>query len=86
MARTPHYWFNRRNLGQLLVPVTWQAFVLIAVQSVILVGGLKVVLDADSTSATIGYCALFGFLMFLTFAVAISKSPMPRSLRRAWFD
>jgi hypothetical protein len=86
MARTPHYWFNRRNLGQLLVPVTWQAFVLIAIQAVILVGGLKVVLDADSTSGTIGYCVLFGFLMFLTFAVAISKSPMPRWLRHSLGD
>jgi hypothetical protein len=76
-----HYWFNRRNLGQLLVPVTWQAFVLIAIQAVIVVGGILLVMGAGSTLAALGWFALAGLALLCTFAVAIAKSPMPRWLR-----
>lgn len=76
-----HYWFNRRNLGQLLVPVTWQAFVLIGIQAVIVVGGALLVIGADSTLAALGWFVLAAIALLCTFVVAIAKSPMPRWLR-----
>lgn len=81
-----HYWFNRRNLGQLLVPVTWQAFVLIAIQAVIVVTGGLLVFDAGSTLEALGWLVLFGFLLMCTFAVAIARSPMPHWLRSFGHD
>lgn len=80
-SHSMHYWFNRRNLGQLLVPVTWQAFVLIAVQAVIVVGGVLLIIQASSALGVIGWLALAGVALLCTFVVAIAKSPMPRWLR-----
>jgi len=80
-SRSVHYWFNRRNLGQLLVPVTWQAFVLIAIQAVIVIGGALLVIQAGSTLSVLGWLALAGVLLLFTFVVAIARSPMPHWLR-----
>lgn len=75
-----HYWFGRRHLGNLLVPITWQAFVLIGVQILIVAGGVLAVLHAGSTWATVGWLALCCLALLATFVVAIAKSPMPRWL------
>lgn len=86
MARTTHYWFNRRNLGQLLVPVTWQAFVLIGVQALVVGMTVISVIDETSTGMAIAKGVLGFFALCLTFCVAIAKSPMPRWLRTHYFD
>ena len=85
-SHSMHYWFNRRNLGQFLVPVTWQAFVLIAIQAVIVVGGVLLIIRTGSALGIIGWVVLAGFALLCTFAVAIAKSPMPRWLRMGHDD
>ena len=86
MAQHPHYWFDRRNLGQLLVPVTWQAFVLIGIQAILVAVAVLVVFSDLSNWATIGWISLVGFCLNLTFVVAIAKSPMPHWLRHSLGD
>ena len=86
MSQHPHYWFDRRHLGQLLVPVTWQAFVLIAIQAVLVAAAVLVVFSDLSNWATIGWISLIGLGLNLTFVVAIAKSPMPRWLRHSLGD
>jgi len=76
-----HYWFDRRNLGNLLVPVTWQAFVLIGIQAVIVAVAVMVIIVGDSAWPMVGWLAICAFAMLLTFVVAIGKSPMPHWLR-----
>jgi hypothetical protein len=85
MAQT-HYWFDRRNLGQLLVPVTWQAFVLIGIQALVVGMTVVAVLDAGSTGMAIAKGILGFFALCLTFCVAIAKSPMPHWLRHSLGD
>lgn len=80
-TRPMHYWFNRRNLGQLLVPVTWQAFVLIAIQALLVIAALLVIFSDLGNWATFGLISVLGIGLNLTFVVAIAKSPMPRWLR-----
>lgn len=86
MSQHPHYWFDRRHLGQLLVPVTWQAFVLIAIQAVLVAAAVLVVFSDLSNWATIGWISLIGLGLNLTFVVAIAKSPMPHWLRHSLGD
>ena len=86
MAQHPHYWIDRRNLGQLLVPVTWQAFVLIGIQAILVAVAVLVVFSDLSNWATIGWISLVGFGLNLTFVVAIAKSPMPHWLRHSLGD
>lgn len=86
MAQQQRYWFNRRNLGALLLPVTWQAFVLIAIQAVLVALAALVIFSDLSNWATIGWISLVGLALNLTFVVAIAKSPMPHWLMHSLGD
>jgi hypothetical protein len=86
MAHHPHYWFDRRNLGQLLVPVTWQAFVLIGIQAILVALAALVIFSSLGDWATIGWISLIGLGLNMTFVVAIAKSPMPHWLRHSLGD
>lgn len=80
------YWFNRRNLGGLLLPVTWQAFVLIGIQAILVAIAAVVIFSDLSNWATIGWISLIGLGLNLTFVVAIAKSPMPHWLMHSLGD